>query len=583
MKNKQLFTLASLLLTLGLLFGTFSSYAQCDSLTLTSPDDIIILRGESPGEPAFFKSITLNAKVAGTYKLSLTPMLGKDDIIRFEPDKLDIEPETIQLKQGQGQAVDLVLRGINAAGFYRSSLRLTPANEPECEALSMPLEVHLYDDNQLEIDGSALLEVKTTASDWLNFLLPKNITEDTLLVAVRNKSNLPLKLDRYSLLLTGALNRRAITDSGINPDLAYTLDSLPAGGAGILRFPLPARSSMVPDRYDGDLQLKFEHIAQPVTLPVKLSARQAPLWPIVFLILGILLGRMFRSLDAAQDQITLFETLSPLKRDIEEMTNTGVRSSLLREYKGISRAIEKVKNAKEAEPVAARIASLEKKISYLRDLDEIEAALDRSGGEISAEIRGLLLQIRKVVLEGNFTKAEQLQLQLKDAVNKITVRTKGTLPRGGLDLDPRGAPASLHPDSLRNINTTIDLLPTNEKSTDDQDVADTTGPIEKFMQKVLQFLSGVDIGIGVKYWFYRPLALSVLFVFILLIGFKEIYIDGGDYFGANGLFDYAQLFTWGLASDLFTRELIGKQLIGLKSNFLGKKADAAENGDGENS
>ncbi|MCB0631392.1 MAG: hypothetical protein R2824_29455 [Saprospiraceae bacterium] len=551
--------------------GIYSAEAQCDSLELTVQHENIVLSGESPGDPAFLRSFSIQSNADGVFRLELAPLLGEDDIIRFEPGNLDISPDTIQLKKEQSRSVDLILKGINSPGYYRSSIRITPISNPDCTLMEIPLEVHYYSSKELKVDGSALLEVKTTAASWINFLLPKNITEDTLLVSVRNESQLPIKLDRYSLLLTGALNRRAMTDS------RNLQDSLLPGEAGILRFPLPNRSGMVPDRYDGDLQLKFTNLREPVILPVKLAARQAPVWPLIFLMLGIILGRMFRSLDAAQDQIALFESLTPHKDDIDRLKNPGVHAGLMREYNSIRKAVEKVSNATEAEPVSAQIKTLEQKITHLADLQEVEQSLSRSEQGQNTEIQGLIIRIRKSILEGNFAQVKEDREKLRAALNKLAPRSKGISLPDGPEINE-----SLRSDtSLQDIITSIDVLmntPAEEQSSEQDN---NMGVIEKYLRQLLQFLSGVDIGVGVKYWFYRPLALAILFIFILLIGFKEIYIDGGDYFGAEGLFNYVELFTWGLASDLFTRELIGKQLIGLKGNFLKSKDSAAKEGGNE--
>ena len=55
---------------------------------------------------------------------------------------------------------------------------------------------------------------------------------------------------------------------------------------------------------------------------------------------------------------------------------------------------------------------------------------------------------------------------------------------------------------------------------------------------------------------------SATFIVLLLLGFNEIYINGGETFGAEGIMDYLKLFLWGVVSDVFSRSLTSDDLVG---------------------
>ena len=83
---------------------------------------------------------------------------------------------------------------------------------------------------------------------------------------------------------------------------------------------------------------------------------------------------------------------------------------------------------------------------------------------------------------------------------------------------------------------------------------------EKFQNQVLRFLnfvSGIKVSARVRYGLFRPIIGLTTFIVLVLLGFQEIYIDGGATFGAEGVYDYLKLFLWGIISDVFSRSLAG--------------------------
>jgi hypothetical protein len=53
-------------------------------------------------------------------------------------------------------------------------------------------------------------------------------------------------------------------------------------------------SKPLPDHYVGDVQLKMAVDAPPLKIPLEVNVRTGPMWPIIILILGILLGRLLK-------------------------------------------------------------------------------------------------------------------------------------------------------------------------------------------------------------------------------------------------------------------------------------------------
>ena len=90
---------------------------------------------------------------------------------------------------------------------------------------------------------------------------------------------------------------------------------------------------------------------------------------------------------------------------------------------------------------------------------------------------------------------------------------------------------------------------------------------ESFFFRAMQWISGVSMSARFLYGFIRPLVTLATFIVLLLLGFDEIYVNGGETFGAAGIMDYLKLFLWGVVSDVFSRSLTSDDLVG---GFIGK-------------
>ena len=70
--------------------------------------------------------------------------------------------------------------------------------------------------------------------------------------------------------------------------------------AGVLSIPLRIEPSQLPaDHYSGTLHITVENLDDPVTVPIDFTVRNEPLFAILALIAGILLGRLGKRLQSA--------------------------------------------------------------------------------------------------------------------------------------------------------------------------------------------------------------------------------------------------------------------------------------------
>ena len=89
------------------------------------------------------------------------------------------------------------------------------------------------------------------------------------------------------------------------------------------------------------------------------------------------------------------------------------------------------------------------------------------------------------------------------------------------------------------------------------DISDTTQPRKRVIPESLRIRFLVH--------FAKPVLWIFLVFVTLLIGINDIYIQGGDTFGAGGLWDYLRLIVWGAASEIFSSGITDTQMKSLKS------------------
>ncbi|MCB0644078.1 MAG: hypothetical protein KDC44_20675 [Phaeodactylibacter sp.] len=76
--------------------------------------------------------------------------------------------------------------------------------------------------------------------------------------------------------------------------------------------------------------------------------------------------------------------------------------------------------------------------------------------------------------------------------------------------------------------------------------------------------------------FAKPILWVFLVTATLLIGINDIYISGGDTFGAGGMWDYLRLIVWGAASEIFSSGITTQQLKDLKTGLFTPQDGSAQ-------
>jgi hypothetical protein len=376
-------------------------------------------------------------------------------------------------------------------------------------------------------------------------VLPAYAFQNQWLLRFDNPVEASVSLTNAEVVLVGKQTGYQITETEVQPP--PTPETLAANQ--IVRLPLKwERSQIPPDRYTGAVYLTLEGKAGRLAIPVNLSMRSGPLIPLLLLLVGIILGRLFKY-----------------------MQEKGIpQSDALGEVNQLERQIA------EADPEDQKIlmpmVSQVRQSVYQMDLDGVKA-------EVSAIADCLNCLSRLRTMEEKLAE-KKAHPKVKAILQKIAeVRTLLSLPA-----DARGKELEQARALLEEIQSEVVKLGTSMMGSDnkpDAAMMETVREAEKAaaavghaveakmrrapalpmwvvrLRRSLIVLSGVssEVRAEATYWVVRPLLSLALLFGLSVVGIRALYVENGITFGADPFADYWELVLWGLSADVASRSL----------------------------
>ena len=261
------------------------------------------------------------------------------------------------------------------------------------------------------------------------------------------------------------------------------------------------------------------------------------------------------------------DKLIPLRVRAERIGEVVARNQLVSELDDIESKINEVSDESGKEEIMGLMTPVEGKVKQMRQLEtlheRIQEQLKTGNFEVDrSALASNMNLVRDHILEGDTEKVKQ---GLDNIEKMISVSdTQGSRGFGDEDEDTRSVS-----DIIKKEKDKIGEVQTTGTG------ADTSTGSKSFWKRVesgwlwfISLFSGVSVNARTKYAYLRPLAAMATFLVLVLLGFQQIYVDGGDTFGLGGFYDYLKLFIWGVISDVFSRSLSGGDQ-GIQA-FMGK-------------
>ncbi|OPY71234.1 MAG: hypothetical protein A4E63_01622 [Syntrophorhabdus sp. PtaU1.Bin050] len=466
---------------------------------------------------------------------------GGDEVIQ----RHQVTPGEINLAGDVPQDVQIKVTGISTPGQYRGQITLLIPGQAPSKAMTIPLVVIARGRPDLKPLPDSKLNLNLVNCAWG----PDCVLAKLLLPASAFVNGRDLKFDNATKDEVNVLSAEPVV---FGEKTGYQLDAkglafpktpvtLPANQVVSLQLGLD-RSLLPPDHYTGSVYLTLDGQDKRQQIEMDLNVRKGPLLPAIFLLVGILLGRLVKYMQGpgkakveGLTAINRVEVKVQHEADPDDQAILGLMFEEARQtvYRG------------EADKVQPVLDKIKERLEKLKGLRAAERSLrDKEQDPDAAKALAKIAEARRCISDGNDDQAKAL---LEDVQ-----RTLAQLQESAL-MGPGGQPDKGITRAKEQVEATLGLITQPAFSLPPGQVS-TWG---KRGRSLLVKLSGLsdEWFAEATLWIARPLLYFALLFALLWLGMESLYVDKGVSFGAQPLLDYFTVIFWGLSSDVASRTL----------------------------
>lgn len=291
-----------ILLTLALFIFTKPTLAKANQKIKVDEDDTpLIITGWLGEENAFIGNLRLTAEEDVDEFIFLASDLileNSDLVIGRQQVSLIGDP---RLQAYIPKNFQVMITALVEPGRYTGYIKILLLGQDITETnIIIPLSVNAKARPEITpLPGTDNVQLKLVhhardgLAGWNSFLAHKLLPDSAQLnswqLKFNNPQNVPVKVLSTDAVLLGKDTGYMLTGEELN--LSKDQPPFPARQISTIQIILP-RESMPPDHYTGSIYFTLEGQKEYLTLPVDIYVRTGPLWPIVFLFLGLLVGRI---------------------------------------------------------------------------------------------------------------------------------------------------------------------------------------------------------------------------------------------------------------------------------------------------
>jgi hypothetical protein len=465
-----------------------------------------------------------------------------------------------QLLVGIPQDFQLRVTNIRVPGTYEGTIQVFLPNQSSKPVQTIPLQVIAkVRPNLIPVGGTEQIELRlVNCQGFWGFLdcliaqglLPASAFLNEWQLQFDNPTQAPVTIIDTKVILRGEQTGYQLTQKAVS--LPQGAISLPSDR--IMSIPLILNRSIIPpDRYTGAIYLTLSGQTQRLVIPLDLKMRSGPILPLMVLIFGVLLGRLFKYMQESGGKLTramtaVYRLKSRIKQEVEHPEDQKILQRMVNWVEQLIRW-EKIDKA------FAEIEAIEARLEALNKLRKIEMQLLEINGEVNLskfaqELQRNIAKTRIFLAQKNDAAAKKSMQQVMRGMAVLNQKIEGN--NNFIQNEPVL--------SLELANAVNDLLIRADEVSPHDLPELSTWQIR--LQDFLVLLSGVsdDIRIGATVWLIRPfLSLTLLFG-LSLVGLGSLYVDNGLTFGSKPFSDYLGLILWGISADVASRNLSSLQV-----------------------
>lgn len=466
---------------------------------------------------------------------------GGDEVIQ----RHQITPGEISLAGGVPQDVQIKVTGISAPGQYKGQIVLLMPGQAPSKAMTIPLVVIARGRPDLKPLPDSKLNLSLVNCTWG----PDCVLARLLLPASAFVNGRDLKFDNETKDEVNVLSAEPVVfgeKTGYQPNakgltFPKTPVSLAANRVVSLQLGLD-RSLLPPDHYTGSVYLTLDGQDKRQQIEVDLNVRKGPLLPAVFLLVGILLGRLVKYMQgpgkAKVEGLTAINRVEVKVQHEADPDDQVILGPMFEE----ARQTVYCGEADKVQPVLDKIKERLEKLKGLRAAERF--LRDKEQDHDAAKALAKIAEARRCISDGNDDQAKAL---LEDVKNTLVQLQESALMGLG------GQPDKGITHAREQVEATLGLIAQPTLSL-------APGQVSTWSKRgrgLLVKLSGLsdEWFAEATLWIARPLLYFALLFALLWLGMESLYVDKGVSFGAQPLLDYFTVIFWGLSSDVASRTL----------------------------
>ena len=538
-------------ITITLIFTSSGILAmEFSTLMVDEGDTPLVIKGTLDNETTSFSgNVRLTAMGGEINELQLLPSdLSNTDDSRVVIDRSEIRiPALTSLSDGQPRDVRVTVNNVTRPGKYEGNLNFILSGQAEIQPLEIPLQLDIdAEPNVIPVSNNLNLQVvrcsNSISCGLATWLLPDSVTQNQWIVQLDNQTLTPVKLTDVTVVIQGEKTGDFVNTSEISLTVPNQL--LEAQKVEPIDL-IIKRNKLSPDRYQGTLSFKLENADKPVKINTTIAVRDAPIWALIVILAGILVGRLAQDMESpkAQKQVQLYPRYVQLHGNVASINNQDAFNYLEPQFQTLKQKIDK---GEETEAILKQeLNKLDVSVSFLTQLEQLENQLNDSGLDaLEAKVNPQIVEARNLLIAGNLEQAQQLSQEVEE---RLTEAQEKDGSMGKITKDIIQPLLVGFRESRNKLIEDFQFLPKPKLP---------GGRRWNWLAKFLAALSGIQaLNAEVRYWLIRPLLWLVLLIILVLLGLQTLYVNAGATFGVNGLYDYLGLFLWGLSADIANQGL----------------------------
>jgi hypothetical protein len=497
----------------------------------------VIVVGTVRSSTAFVRSVRLTSTRAVKLTFLFSDLCRSDGVLAIQRGRVSIAgPE--ELPANAPTDYEVTVADVIEPGNYSGKLEIR--GDGGMVPVPVPILVVARSEPSVEpLDGTTPVGLKLVRCDnafdcaLAHFVLPESAFGRSRSVLLVNTTDADAYVASASVALQAQTNDNELTTAELQPDIPVLVPAYDIAAVSIMID----RSRIPPDHYTGAFYIRLKDAPARIAIPADVSIREGPSIALMLLLLGVLIGLLYRFMQGPGRK--LLNAYRLISRAAAAISNDAPYAFERRRWLSDLRTRVPMQPTE----VAAGIALIDSRVGHLTEVDGVFDKLytipkSTSQSQEVGQIQNLLFDVRQSILAD---KQEKLwRAKLEDAQRRTATALK--------------VHESDHPD-VEMSQTEVYPSPVAQ-SGEPNSFGDSVGQGDSvsWAQKVVGFARRM-MALPHLLSAARFLLYVVTVVGLVAVGMLTLYIQGGTAFGANPFGDYLGVLLWGIGADVAGRSL----------------------------